>query len=58
MSAKHSMQDIYLLICFLADPTTVLLTFVANRKEQSDSPRCAASGERLHIIRVLLDPDR
>lgn len=46
----------YLTTCFLALPTTVLLTLVANRKLHKDSPRWAASGDRLHIIKVLLEP--
>jgi hypothetical protein len=32
------------------------LTFVANLNEQSVSPRCAANGERLQSMSVLLDP--
>ena len=44
------------LTCFRAVPTTVLFTLVAKRNEQSVSPRCAPSGERLHNISVLLEP--
>jgi hypothetical protein len=35
----------------------VLLTFVANRRLHNVSPRWAARGERLHNMRVLLEPD-
>ena len=34
----------------------MLFTFVANRKLHSVSPRCAARGDKLHIISVLLEP--
>lgn len=46
----------HLVTCFLAVPTTVLFTLVANLNEHSVSPRCAPSGERLHIMSVLLEP--
>lgn len=46
----------FYLVFFCALPTTVLLTFVANRKLHNVSPRWAASGETLHNIRVLLEP--
>ena len=34
----------------------VLLTLVANRREQSDSLRCAASGDRFRTIKVFEFP--
>ena len=50
--------DCYFTSCFCARPTTVLFTLVANRKLQSVSPRCAARGERLQSMSVLLEPER
>lgn len=45
------------MLCFFAEPIWVELTLVANLSEQSDSLRCAASGERLRTISVLLWPE-
>lgn len=37
---RHSGNDgFYLVLCFLAVPIWVVLTLVANRSEQRDSPR-------------------
>lgn len=47
---------VYREIAFFACPTCVVFTFVANLRLHKVSPKCVAKGDKLHNIRVLLEP--